>query len=139
MKLNEMFTRSAVTAGPQETVAAVARRMQESNVGAVVIVTNRRPVGMVTDRDLALALGALGVSPQASVQKVMTHHVLAIPEYMGVNTALRFMREPEGLPLPVVDRENRLVGIVTLDDLLRFLGRDLHNLAVGIRHEMEVS
>jgi CBS domain-containing protein len=138
MKLNEIFTKSVVTAGPEETLAAVALRMQERNVGTVVIVADRRPVGIVTDRDLALALGAQGVSPQAPVQKVMTRHVLAIPEDTGIYTATKFMREREVRRLPIVDKEDRLIGIVTLDDLLRFLGRELYNLAEGIKREMEV-
>lgn len=138
MKLNDIFTRSVVTAGPEETLATVALRMQEHNVGTVVIVEDRRPLGIVTDRDLALALGAQGVSPQAPVQKVMTRHVLAIPEDMSIYTATKFMRESEVRRLPIVDKEDRLVGIVTLDDLVRFLGRELYNLAEGIKHEMEV-
>ncbi|HLN27414.1 MAG TPA: CBS domain-containing protein [Gemmataceae bacterium] len=138
MKLNEVFTRNVVTAGPEETLAAVAVRMQEHNVGTVVVVEDRRPVGIITDRDLALALGAQGFSPQAQVQKVMTHHVLAIPEDAGIHTATRFMRDREVRRLPIVDKEDRLVGIVSLDDLLRFLGRELYNLAEGIRHETEV-
>lgn len=138
MKLNDIFSRSVVTALPAETLAAVALRMQEHNVGTVVIVEDRRPVGIVTDRDLALALGAKGVSPQAQVQKVMTHHVLAIPEDTGIYAATKFMREREVRRLPIVDNEDRVVGIVSLDDLLRFLGREIHNLAEGIKHEMEV-
>jgi CBS domain-containing protein len=138
MKLNDIFTRNVVTAGPKDTLAAVATQMQEHNVGTVVIVDNRRPVGIVTDRDLALALGAQGISPQAQVQKVMTHHVLAIPEDTGIYAATKYMREREVRRLPIVDREDRLVGIVSLDDLLRFLARELYNLAEGIKHETEV-
>jgi CBS domain-containing protein len=138
MKLSEIFTRGVVTAWPEETLAAVAHRMQEHNVGTVVVVEGERPVGIVTDRDLALALGARGLSPQARAQEVMTRHVLTIPEDTGVYTATRFMREHGVRRLPVVDSEDCLVGIVTLDDLLLFLGRELHNLAEGIRHEMEV-
>lgn len=138
MKLNEVFTRRVVTAGPEETLAKVALEMQEHNVGTVVVVENQRPVGIVTDRDLALALGAQGVNPQTQVQKVMTRHVLAIPEDTGMYAATKFMREREVRRLPIVDREDRLVGIVTLDDLLRFLGRELYNLAEGIKDEMKV-
>jgi len=69
---------------------------------------------------------------------VMTHHVLAIPEDMSIYTATRFMREREVRRLPNVDKEDCLVGLVTLDDLLRFLGRELYNLGEGIKHEMEV-
>jgi CBS domain-containing protein len=138
MKLNDIFTRNVVTARPEDTLATVALRMQEHNVGTVVIVENQRPVGIITDRDLALAVGARDVSPQAEVQKVMTRHVLAIPEDTSIYTATKFMREREVRRLPIVDREDRLVGIVTLDDLLRFLGRELCNLAEGIKHETEV-
>jgi CBS domain-containing protein len=67
----------------------------------------------------------------------MTRHVLAIPEDMSIYTATRFMRERAVRRLPIVDKEDHLVGIVTLDDLLRFLGRELYNLAEGIQHEME--
>jgi CBS domain-containing protein len=138
MKLSDLFSKNVVTAGPGETLESVAKQMQEHNVGTVVIVEDRRPVGIVTDRDLALALGALGVSSQVQVQKVMAHHVLAIPDDMGIYTATKFMRDCEVRRLPIVDKEDRLVGIVTLDDLLRFLGRELYNLGEGIKHEMEV-
>lgn len=138
MKLNDIFIRSVVTATPNETLAAAARKMQEHHVGTVVIVEERRPVGIVTDRDLALALGAQGLSPQTPVQKVMIQHVLAIPEDTSIYTATKYMREREVRRLPIVDREDHLVGIVTLDDLLRYLGRELYNLTEGIKHEMEV-
>jgi CBS domain-containing protein len=138
MKLNDIFTRNVVIAAAEETLEAVALKMQEHNVGTIVVVEDRRPVGIVTDRDLALALGARRVSPNTEVQNVMTRHVLSIPEDTSIYTATKFMREREVRRLPIVDREDRLVGIVTLDDLLRFLGRELYNLAEGIKHEMEV-
>lgn len=138
MKLNDTFTRTVVTGGPGETLAAVALKMQDHNVGTVVIVENRRPVGIVTDRDVALALGARGLSPQVLVQKVMTRHVLAIPDDMDVYTATRFMRDRQVRRLPIVDKDDHVVGIVSMDDVVRFLGRELSNLAEGIEHEMQV-
>jgi CBS domain-containing protein len=101
-------------------------------------VQDQRPVGIVTDRDLALALGAQGESLNTPVRKVMSHHVLAIPEDTAIYTATRIMRERQVRRLPVVDREDRVVGILTLDDLLWFLGRELYNLAEGIKPEMKV-
>jgi CBS domain-containing protein len=138
MKLSDMFTRKVVTAGPGETLASVARRMQEHNVGTVIIVEDQRPVGIVTDRDVALALGMQGITPQDLVQKVMTRHVRTIADDAGIYTATKYMRDGEVRRLPVVDGAGRLVGIVSLDDLLRFLGRELYNLAEGIKHEIEV-
>jgi CBS domain-containing protein len=62
MKLSDIFTKQVITAGPAETLAGVARLMQEHHVGTVVLVEDQRPVGILTDRDLALALGARGGS-----------------------------------------------------------------------------
>jgi CBS domain-containing protein len=138
MKLSEIFTKKAITANPDASLESVARLMQEHHVGAVVIVEDQRPVGLITDRDLALAMGAKGISPQAQAQKVMTRHVMAVPDDAGILAATRFIRECEVRRLPIVDREDRLVGMVTLDDLLGRLGRELYNLAEGIKHEVAV-
>jgi CBS domain-containing protein len=137
MKLNDLFTRSVITAGPEEALAGIARRMQEYNVGTVVIVEAGRPVGIITDRDLALALGARGLSPRVPVREVMTRHVLAVPEDTGAFTATRFIQDRKARQLPVVDREDRLVGLVSLDDLLRRLAREQSNLAEGVGPEAQ--
>jgi CBS domain-containing protein len=138
MKLSELFTKGAVTAGPDETLAAVAQRMQQHNVGTVVIVENQRPIGIVTDRDLALALGARSIDRQARVQTVMARRVLAIPDDTGILAATKYIQECAVRRLPVVDREDRVVGIMSLDDLVGLLARELFNLAEGIKHEVEV-
>jgi CBS domain-containing protein len=138
MKLSDLFAKKVITAGAGDTLASVAHQMQEHNVGTVVIVEDQRPVGIVTDRDLALALGAQGVAPQAPVQKEMASHVRTIPDDAGIYTATKYMRDCEVRRLPVVDGDGRLVGIVSLDNLLRFLEREMYNLAEGIKHETEV-
>jgi CBS domain-containing protein len=138
MKLNDIFTKVVVTAGPGASLSSVARLMRDHNVGAVVIVEERRPVGIITDRDLALALGANEMSADAPAEKVMARHVLAIPEDTGIYTATRFLRERRVRRLPIVDAEDRVVGMVSLDDLLRVLAGELCNLAEGIKQEMEV-
>jgi CBS domain-containing protein len=138
MKLNDIFTWNVVSARPGDALSAVALKMQEHNVGTVVIVDDRRPVGIITDRDLALALGARGVSPQAPAKDVMSRDVVAIPEDMGIFAATKFIKERGVRRLPIVDSDDRLVGMVSLDDLLRYLTRELSNLADGIRHEMDV-
>jgi CBS domain-containing protein len=134
----DVFATKLVTAGPTETLSSVALRMREHNVGAVVIVEGQKPVGIATDRDLALALGAQGVAPQESVARVMTTPVRTIPDGAGIFAATQCMRDGGVRRLPVVDEEGHLAGIVSLDDLMRLLGRELYNLAEGIRHEVEV-
>ncbi len=138
MKLSDRFTKQAITAAPGDTLGSIARQMEQHNVGAVVIAEEGRPVGIITDRDLALALGAHGLSPRAEVHKVMKRHVVAIPEDTGLLTATRLMREAGVRRLPVVDHADRLTGMVTLDDLLEVLGQELYNLSRGIEAEVKV-
>ena len=138
MKLSDRFTKQAITAAPGATLASIAQQMEEHNIGAVVIAEEGRPVGMLTDRDLALALGAHGVSPSAEARKIMTRHVVAIPDDAGIFTATRIMRECGVRRVPLVDKADCLTGMVSLDDLLEHLGEELYNLARGIAGEVHV-
>jgi CBS domain-containing protein len=138
MKLIEQFVRKVVTAQPQDSLAAVARRMQEHNVGAVVIAERQRPVGIVTDRDLALELGARGTPPECPVVKVMSTPVEIVSLGEGVFDVAELMKEYKVRRLPVVDEDGILVGLVTLDDLLHLLARELWNLTQVVEAEMGV-
>jgi CBS domain-containing protein len=138
MKLSDRFTKQAITAAPGDALLSIAQKMEHHNVGAVVIAEDGRPVGIITDRDVALAVGAHGISAKAEAHKIMKRRVVAIPDDTGILTATRFMREAGVRRLPVVDKADRLTGMVTLDDLLEILGEELHNLARGIEGEVKV-
>jgi CBS domain-containing protein len=138
MKTIETFVKKVITVHPDTSLSAVARIMEEHNVGAVVIAQNQKPIGLVTDRDLALQLGARGISPQTPVHQVMSQPLQTIYRDEGVFDATQAMMEHGRRRLPVLDDEGLLVGLVTLDDLLRVLSRELSNLAQGIKSEMEV-
>jgi CBS domain-containing protein len=125
MNLANLFVKDVITAAPHETIEADAKRMAERNVGAVVVTVDERPVGIVTDRDLAISLGAWGCSPADPVQSVMTSPATTIPRDEGVFNATQYMMENALRRLPVVDERGSLVGIVTLDDLLLFDTRPL--------------
>jgi len=137
MKLGDQFPGPVVTAGPQDTIASVARLMQQHNVGTVVVAREHKPVGIITDRDLALALGAEGMSRQTEVEKILNGPVRTICRDADIFSATCYMKEYEVRRLPIVDEAGRVVGIVALDDLLRLLGREFYNLTEGIKHEME--
>lgn len=136
MRLNDLFTRNVVTATPEESLAALARKMRDHHVGAVVVLEHEHPVGIVTDRDLALTLGAGSARPDSPARDVMTRHVLAIPADTEVFTATRYIRECGVRRLPIVDRDDRVVGLVSLDDLLLRLAGEMFNLSEGIRLSM---
>lgn len=138
MSASTLFAQEVVTAGPRDSLARVAKLMQERNVGTVVVAEGGRPVGIVTDRDLALAVCARGHSSDEHVQDVMTCPVSTMKHDEGVYNATQHMMELGVRRLPVVDDSGQLVGLVSLDDLLLLLSRELHNMAEGIRGEVSV-
>jgi CBS domain-containing protein len=117
MRYVEGFRKKVVTTDPNESLAGVTRLMEAHNTGTVVVVENGRPVGIVTDRDLALELGVRGTSPQTPVARVMTTPVETIYEKEGIFAATKVMAVSKVRRLPIVDNDDRLVGIVAQDDL----------------------
>lgn len=133
------FAHKVITTGPLTPLAALARLMDQHNVGAVVITEQHKPVGIVTDRDLALALGARGAALEAPASSVMTSPVETLHQDDSVfYCTSRAMQEGRVRRLPIVDDDGWVVGIVTLDDILRVLARELASLVEGIKPEMEV-
>ena len=96
MKLGSLFTNEVVTASPKDSLAKVAKLMEEHAVGTVVLADGQRPVGIVTDRDLALGMGVQGHTPQVPVQKIMTCPITTIGQHEGIFKATKVMRETIG-------------------------------------------
>ena len=139
MKISNLFVKEVITATPHDSLADVAKLMERHNVGAIVVVEQDRPVGIVTDRDIAIAACARNVSPDEHVQEVMTCPVSTMNQNEGIYNATQHMMELGARRLPVVDSVGRLVGLVTLDDLLLLLSRELHHMIGGIRAEAAVT
>jgi CBS domain-containing protein len=110
--------------------------MDRKNVGAVVVTENGKPTGIVTDRDLALATCIRLFSPDEPVALVMTHPVSTLRDDEGILDATRQMMEHSIRRLPVVNEHERLVGLVSVDDLIPLLSRELHHIAEGIQAEV---
>jgi CBS domain-containing protein len=116
MLIREVMTGEVVTATPERTVREIAELMRERNVGSVVLVDGSRPVGFVTDRDLALSVIADArdfgerVSDHASSPVITAEPVMEVEEAAGLMVRHGIRR------LVVVDG-GRVAGIVTLDDL----------------------
>jgi CBS domain-containing protein len=114
--IREVMTESVVTAPPDCTVREVAEIMRERNVGSVVLVEHERPIGFVTDRDLALSVIADGRDFGDHVADHASAPVITAEPGMDVEEAAELMVRHAVRRLVVVDAE-RLTGIVTLDDL----------------------
>jgi CBS domain-containing protein len=118
-----------------------ARLMREHHVGSLVVVEERdagkSPIGMLTDRDIAIAVVARDLDPRTlAVSEVMTTEVVSVRDDDSVLDALALMRRRGVRRVPVVTRAGLLVGIVTLDDLLRIVVAQLDDLVGAISGEL---
>ncbi len=116
MVIREVMTEEVVTAAPERTVREIAELMRERNVGSVVIVRDDRPVGFVTDRDLAVSVIADGRDFGDRVADHASSPVVTAAPAMSVEEAAELMVR-HGVRRLVVVAGERLTGIVTLDDL----------------------
>ena len=110
------MTAEVVSAERDASVQAVAELMRDRGVGSVVIVDGERPCALITDRDLALALGANGVKPADAVDSHASRPLVCGEPGMDLEEAAALMVQHRVRRLPVV-ADGSLVGIVTLDDL----------------------
>lgn len=117
MKVKDKMTRDVRVASPDDTIQRVARIMAECDAGALPVGQDDRLVGMVTDRDIALRGVAEGKGPETPVREVMTPDVCYIFEDESLRDAADNMGREQVRRLPVVDRDKRLVGIISLGDL----------------------
>jgi CBS domain-containing protein len=116
VQLAEVMTAEVVSAERDASVQAVAELMRDRGVGSVVIVDGQRPCALVTDRDLALALGANGVKPEDAVDSHASRPLVCGDPGMDLEEAAALMVQHRVRRLPIV-ADGSLVGIVTLDDL----------------------
>jgi CBS domain-containing protein len=124
VRISEVMTHQVVTAPPDATLADVGGLMRDRNVGSVVIADAGRPVAMITDRDVALAVAGNGVPTDAAVSAHASRPLVCGERAMDVEEAAAVMVQNRIRRLPIVDGGD-LAGIVTLDDLAIKAG-DLH-------------
>ena len=116
-----MMTHEVVTAPPQTTLAEIGGIMRDRNVGSVVLVEGTRPVAMITDRDVALAIAADGAGTDEPAGDHATRPLVTGEVEMDVEEAAALMVQHRIRRLPISDGHG-LGGIVTLDDLAARVG-----------------
>jgi CBS domain-containing protein len=117
MKIIECMSSDVHVANPSDSIQSAAAIMAEIDAGAVPVGENDRLVGMITDRDIAIRAVAKGHGPEAKVADVMSHDVRYCYEDEDTAHVLANMGDIQVRRLPVLNREKRLVGIVSLGDL----------------------
>jgi CBS domain-containing protein len=124
VRIAEVMTQGVVTAESGDTLRRVGELMRDRNVGSVVVCDNGRPVGVITDRDLALAVVADKVDAADAAGTYASRPLVTGEVEMDIEEAVALMIQHRIRRLPVTEGE-ALVGIVTIDDLAVRAG-DLH-------------
>ncbi|HEY4117822.1 MAG TPA: CBS domain-containing protein [Byssovorax sp.] len=136
----ERFSHGAVCAELTDTAASVARRMRDFRVGSVVVTRGARPVGIVTDRDLVLRVIAEGRDAHLTlVSEIVTYEPTTLPDTASLEAAARTMRDHGVRRVPIVTDDGRIVGMVTADDLVSLLSRELADVGAGISEGVEAT
>ena len=140
MPIGEICNRDVVCAKRDATVKTVARLMREYHVGSVVVVDEpeekRIPAGILTDRDITVAVVALGLDPDViQIGDIMGTRLVSVKEDWGIAEVVELMQLKGLRRLVVTDADGYLVGIVAADDVLSLLAEEMSALAAMVGGE----
>jgi CBS domain-containing protein len=140
MHIRDVMTLNPRTVAPDDSIQSAARIMRDEDTGAVPVVQDGRPVGMLTDRDIVVRAVADGGQLNGPVRDIVTTGVVCATPDMSTSEASELMSEHQIRRLPVVENE-RLVGIVSLGDLAVKEGKDrrtgdtLQEISEGVKEQ----
>src|SRR5262245_30388963 len=118
MQVRQVMTRGVEAVDPENTLEEAAKKMKDLDIGLLSVLENDRPIGVLTDRDVAVRSTAQGEDPtRDKVRDVMTPEVICCFDDEDVAEAGQLMKQKQVRRLLVLNRQNRLVGILSLDDI----------------------
>lgn len=140
MNVGQLCQREVVTTRPGDELSAAAQAMRSKHVGFLVVAepagTRQRVVGVITDRDIVIAVLAREVDTrQLRVGDVMTREPLLAEQNQPVESVVGLMREVGVRRVPVIDKDGYLVGVLSIDDVLELMAEQLVNIADSLRSE----
>ncbi len=130
MQVGDICNRDVATLGSDASLREAARLMREQHVGDVVIVDaadpRRTPLGILTDRDIVVEVLARDVDlDSVAIGDTMSFELLSVREEQSIDDAIELMRSKAVRRAPVVDADGGLAGIVSVDDLIGLVARNL--------------
>src|ERR687895_864749 len=131
MRVSDAMTRDVRIVTPGQSIREVAKLMQEIDAGSMPVGENDRLIGMITDRDIAIRAVAQGKGPDTPVREVMSKDIKFCYDDEDLEHVAKNMGDIQVRRLPVVNREKRLVGIISLGDVARTEGGDTTGEAVS--------
>ena len=138
MNIRDIMTPNPQTVTPDDTIERAARIMRDEDIGAIPVVQDGRPIGMITDRDIVVRAVAEGGTSSRAVRDIVTTRLITVTPDTSTSEASEVMSEHQVRRLPVVENE-RLVGIVSIGDLAvkeakdRRTGDTLERISEGVK------
>jgi CBS domain-containing protein len=121
MKLKDIMSRDLEFVDPKTSLQEAAKKMKDINAGPMPVVENQKPLGILTDRDITIRAVADGKDPRKTkVGEIMTQEVIACFEDQDVAEGAKIMGEKQVRRLMIVNRNQKLVGIVSLGNIATF-------------------
>ena len=135
--IGSLMTANPASCSPETPIRHVAQLMIDNDCGQIPVVdSNGKPLGVVTDRDIAVRAVAAGAAPTARVVEFLSRDALVVRADDDLKAALDLMSSRQVRRLPVVDKDGRLVGVVSLGDLStrvkeKYAGEALEDISRG--------
>jgi CBS domain-containing protein len=120
MTIADVMTKSVISVDASLTINEAAKMMEDAKVGAVIVMENNTPVGIVTDRDFAIKVVAHAYNITTPVKQIMSSPLFSINSDESVRTAADLMHDRGIRKLPVIDNE-KIIGIITATDIVNLL------------------
>ncbi|MCA9240076.1 MAG: CBS domain-containing protein [Planctomycetales bacterium] len=137
MSVGQICVRQLDIISPLDSIRTAAARLRDHMVGSLIVAEPvGAPMGILTDRDIAVRVVAAGLDPdETNVQEVMTKAPRVVREDTPIEAALEQMRAGPHRRLPVVDDKGELVGVISLDDILDLLAEEFNLIGELLRRE----
>lgn len=120
MIVEKIMNKHVITVDPETSLLEAMQVMADNHIGCVVVAKEEKPVGMLTERDVLVAIASEEVRDvkKTKVKAVMTHYLITIGPKRPLSKAIKLMEENKIKKLPIVDDKGRLVGIITASDII---------------------
>ena len=133
MKISEVMTTGVETVSADQTAREAASFMLRADAGSIPVCDGDKVIGMITDRDIAVRGVAEGRGPDTPVRDLMSDGIICAHEDEDVTDVAQRMSDEQVRRLPIVDSEDKLIGIVSLGDLVREArGETAHQAIEGV-------
>lgn len=137
--LNELMRTGCevITAVTDTRLSEAAALMREHRIGSVVIVNaDEKVIGIVTDRDIAMVLALGAGTPDSTLEETMSRDVQTVPESMSLFDVTQRFRDADVKRFPVVDRDDKVVGIVSTEDVMAHLAREMFDTCSALEPKL---